>query len=109
MNENQEMGLQHRIVSPFDANAICRVRRMGLIADTGLPDQDMIMSLSRVYAGQLFDEYCDFLQDADCAQEILKKFVSEAEDADPKNRFIRLCIHYYTGSQSPPDPAWRVS
>ena len=45
MNENQEMGLQHRIVSPFDANAICRVRRMGLIADTGLPDQDMIMSL----------------------------------------------------------------
>ena len=46
MNENQEMGLQHRIVSPFDANAICRVRRMGLIADTGLPDQDMIMSLT---------------------------------------------------------------
>ena len=109
MNENQEMGLQHRIVSPFDATAICRVRRMGLIADTGLPDQDMIMSLSRVYAGQLFDDYCDFFQDADCAQEILKQFVSEAEEADPKERFIRICLQYDTVYQSLPDPVWWIS
>ena len=82
---------------------------MGLIADTGLPDQDMIMSLSRIYAGQLFDDYCDFFQDADCAQEIHKQFVSEAEEADPKERFIRICLQYDTVYQSLPDPVWWIS
>ena len=54
--------LQHRRNSPFDDSAVERVRRMDLILEDGTPNCSAVKVLSRVYAGQYFDDLCDFCQ-----------------------------------------------
>ena len=45
-------GLCRRAFSPFDDSATERRRRMGLVSETGEPDQNSIEVLSHVFAAQ---------------------------------------------------------
>ncbi len=55
--------------SPFDDSAQERQRRMGLVLEDGKPDKDAVAVLSCVYAGQYFDDLCDFCQDIQSVRE----------------------------------------
>ena len=47
---------------PFDDSAIERLRCMGLISEKGEADKEAVAVLCCVYAGQLFDDLCDYYQ-----------------------------------------------
>ena len=53
-------GLCRRALSPFDDSATERRRRMGLVSETGEPDQNSIEVLRHVLAAQYLGEFCDF-------------------------------------------------
>ncbi len=95
--------------SPFDDSAQERQRRMGLVLEDGKPDKDAVAVLSCVYAGQYFDDLCDFCQDIQTVRESLRQFVAEAERASPRRRFVLLCLQYDAIYRPLPDPVWWIS
>ena len=84
-------GLCRRAFSPFDDSATERRRRMGLVSETGEPDQNSIEVLSHVFAAQYFDDLCDFCQSIDDVQAALTPFIDAAEKAESR------CIKGQTG------------
>ena len=48
--------------SPFEDSAIERLRRMGLTTEDGSPEQDAMAGFGSVFAGQFFDDLCDYYQ-----------------------------------------------
>ena len=51
-----------RAQSPFDDSARDRLRRMGLTDEAGKPDRDAFTLCSRIFAGQFFDDLCDYFE-----------------------------------------------
>ncbi|MBP5718892.1 MAG: hypothetical protein J6X53_07940, partial [Abditibacteriota bacterium] len=49
--------------SPFDDSAHARQIRMGLLNDLGVPEQDAMAVLCRVYASLFYDGLCDNFSD----------------------------------------------
>ena len=101
--------LQHRRNSPFDDSAVERVRRMDLILEDGTPNCSAVKVLSRVYAGQYFDDLCDFCQCFEDVHSSLIQFLTDAEKADPKDRFLQICLQYDAIFRPLPDPIWWIS
>ena len=67
--------------SPFDDTAIERLRRMGLATEEDAPERDAMAILSAVFAGQLYDDLCDYYQDYEDVRELLAQLFDEAESA----------------------------
>lgn len=101
--------LRHRRNSPFDDSAAERVRRMALILEDGKPDRGAVEALSRVYAGQYFDDLCDFCQCFEDAHSCLHHFLTDTEKADPKDKFLQICLQYDAIFRPLPDPIWWIS
>lgn len=100
---------RHRAHSPFDDSAIERLRRMGLLLEDGGPDQEAVAVLARVYAGQFFDDLCDFCQDMAAVQGTLGRFVADAERQEARKKFLLLCLQYDAIYRPLPDPVWWLS
>lgn len=95
--------------SPFDDSAIERVRRMGLLTADDQPDRDAVSVLCNVYAGQFFDNLCDFCQNISDVNDTIVQFLTLAEQADPKQRFLEICLLYDSIYSQLPDPVWWIS
>lgn len=95
--------------SPFDDSAIERVRRMGLLMADDRPDRDAVNVLCGVYAGQLFDDLCDFCQNMDDVKTTITQFLALADHADTKQRFLEICLLYDSIYCQLPDPVWWIS
>ena len=65
-------GIRQRPSCPFDDSALERQRRMGLVSADGKADKDAIAVLCCIYAGQLFDDLCDFYQ---CLEDVYGKVI----------------------------------
>ena len=52
-----------RSCSPFDDSAAERLRRMGLLTESGAPDRDAAAVAAHLYAGLFYDSLCDFHSD----------------------------------------------
>ena len=65
MNNNQ------RPHSPFEDSAAQRLRRMGLTTEDGSPERDTMAVFAAIFAGQFFDDLCDYYQDHENVQEVL--------------------------------------
>ena len=70
------------------------VRRMGLFDAEGHTNNTTLQALSKVYAGQLFDELCDFYQDYSMVRDDLGQLFSAAKTADARQRFLLICLQY---------------
>ena len=55
--------------SPFDSAAIDRLRRMGLATADGSVERDSMAVFCCIFAGQFFDDLCDYYQDYENVQE----------------------------------------
>lgn len=49
--------------SPFDSTAIDRLRRMGLATADGSVERDAMAVFCCIFAGQFYDDLCDYHQD----------------------------------------------
>lgn len=95
--------------SPFDDTAIERLRRMGLATEEDAPERDAMAILSAVFAGQLYDDLCDYYQDYEDIRELLAQLFDEAESADPKQKFLLICLQYDGMFRDLPGPVWWIS
>ena len=101
--------LYQRPHSPFDDTAIERLRRMGLATAEDTPERDALSVLSAVFAGQLYDDLCDYYQNYENVRELLAQLFNEAEGADHKQKFLLICLQYDSIYRSLPDPVWWIS
>lgn len=86
--------LYQRPRSPFDDSAPERLRRMGLADADGRADRDVMAAFARIFAGQFYDDLCDYYQDYADVQELLTQLFDTAENAEPKQKFLLICLQY---------------
>lgn len=95
--------------SPFDDSALERLRRMGLADADGRAAPDVMIIFARIFAGQFYDDLCDYYQDYADIRELLTQMLDAAETAEPKQRFLLVCLQYDGMFRDLPDPVWWVS
>lgn len=98
-----------RAQNPFDDGAKERLRRMGLFTADGTIAENNLMALSCAFAGALFDDLCDFYQEQREVLAVLRQLYENAACADPRQRFLLLCLQYDALSQPLPNPIWWIS
>ena len=98
-----------RAHNPFDDGAEERLRRMGLLTETGSIETSALTALAHAFAGLLFDDLCDACQDYSGVQAELQQLFYAADQAEPRQRFLMICLQYDRLSQILPDPIWWIS
>ena len=98
-----------RAQSPFDGSACDRLRRMGLVDADGNPDRDAIAVCSCIFAGQFFDDLCDYFESYVDVRELISGLSESAEDAAGKQKFLLVCLQYDAVYRNLPDPVWWIS
>ena len=101
--------LYQRPHSPFDDTAIERLRRMGLADADRQADRDVMTVFACIFAGQFYDDLCDYYQDYTDVQELLTQMFDTAETADPRQKFLLICLQYDGMFRDLPDPVWWIS
>ena len=98
-----------RAHNPFDDGAEERLRRMGLLTETGSIEMSALTALAHAFAGLLFDDLCDACQDYSSVQAELQQLFDAADQAEPRQRFLMICLQYDRLFQVLPDPIWWIS
>ena len=98
-----------RAHNPFDDGARERLRRMGLLTETGSVEASALTELAHTFAGLLFDDLCDASQDYSGVQTELQQLFDAVDRAEPRQKFLLLCLQYDRLSQVLPDPIWWIS
>ena len=106
---DNNMNNYQRPHSPFEDTAVQRLRRMGLTTEDGAPEQDAISVFSTIFAGQFFDDLCDYYQDDEQVREVVTQFFQTAEQADSRQKFLLICLQYDGIYRNLPDPVWWIS
>ncbi len=101
--------LYQRPRGPFDDSAPERLRRMGLADADGRADRDAMAVFSTIFAGQFYDDLRDYYQDPEYVRELLPQFFDAAEAAEPRQKFLLICLQYDGMFRDLPDPVWWIS
>ena len=101
--------LYQRPRSPFDDSTLERLRRMGLVTAKDTPDRDVMNVFSAIFAGQFYDDLCDYYQDYSDVRDLLTHLFDAAETAEPKQKFLLICLQYDGMFRDLPDPVWWIS
>lgn len=109
MNETTNNCRASRAHNPFDDGARERLRRMELLTETGSIKASALIALAHTFAGLLFDDLCDACQDYSSVQVELQQLFDAADQAEPRQRFLMICLQYDRLSQILPDPIWWIS
>ena len=103
------MNNYQRAHSPFEDSATQRLRRMGLTTEDGSPERDAMTVFGSIFAGQFFDDLCDYYQDDEQVREVVTQFFQTAEQADSRQKFLLICLQYDGIYRNLPDPVWWIS
>ena len=87
---DNNMNNYQRPHSPFEDTAVQRLRRMGLTTEDGAPEQDAMSVFSTIFAGQFFDDLCDYYQDDEQVREVVTQFFQTAEQVDSRQKFLLI-------------------
>ena len=109
MNETTNNCRASRAHNPFDDGARERLRRMELLTETGSIKASALIALAHTFAGLLFDDLCDASQDYSGVQTELQQLFDAVDRAEPRQKFLLLCLQYDRLSQVLPDPIWWFS
>ena len=82
---------------------------MGLTTEDGAPEQDAMSVFSTIFAGQFFDDLCDYYQDDEQVREVVTQFFQTAEQADSRQKFLLICLQYDDIYRNLRDPVWWIS
>ena len=94
LKEVRTMYEGRRVQSPFDDSAAERLRRMGLADGNGVPDRDAIAVCSCIFAGQFFDDLCDYFESYEDVRDLISGLSESAEEAAGKQKFLLVCLQY---------------
>ena len=96
--------------SPFDDSAHARQIRMGLLNDLGVPEQDAVAVLCRVYAALFYDALCDNFSDMEqvfCFCRELEEV--QQQESDSHTVFLAICSGYDNMLIPVPEALWWIS
>ena len=96
--------------SPFDSSALDRLRRMGLATAEGTVERDAMAVFCNIFAGQFYDDLCDYYQDDPAeVKAALVPLLDGADTGDPHGKFLMICLQYDSIYRTLPDPIWWLS
>ena len=96
--------------SPFDGAALDRLRRMGLATADGSVERDAMAVFCCIFAGQFYDDLCDYHQDnAQTVKAAITPLVDGGDADDPHRKFLMICLQYDSIYRALPDPVWWLS
>ena len=96
--------------SPFDDSAHARQIRMGLLNDLGVPEQDAIAVLCRVYAALFYDALCDNDSDMESVSCHCKQLMeTHQQESDCHIVFLAICSGYDNMPIPVPEPLFWIS
>lgn len=96
--------------SPFDSSAIDRLRRMGLATADGCVERDAMAVFCGIFAGQFYDDLCDYYQgDPEAVSAAVTPLTDGADTGDPHGKFLMICLQYDSIYCTLPDPVWWLS
>ena len=95
--------------SPFDDSALERLRRMGLADADGQADPDVMIVFARIFAGQFYDDLCDYYQSSETVQDTVIQLLDASEGAESRQRFLLICLQYDGMFRDLPAPIWWIS
>lgn len=93
---------------PFDGSVHARQIRMGLLNSLGVPDQDVIAVLSRVYAAIFYDYLWDTLGDGEQVSLYCKQIGNLQKEEDFRYVFHIILSLYESLCIPLPEPAERM-
>ncbi len=96
--------------SPFDSSALDRLRRMGLATADGSVERDAMAVFCCIFAGQFYDDLCDYHQDdVQAVKAAVTPLVDGVDTGNPQGKFLMICLQYDSIYRSLPDPVWWLS
>ena len=96
--------------SPFDSEALDRLRRMGLAGADGSVERDAMAVFCCIFAGQFYDDLCDYHQDnVQAVKDAITPLVYSMDTSDPHGKFLMICLQYDSIYRTLPDPVWWLS
>ena len=84
---DNNMNNYQRPRSPFEDTAVQRLRRMGLTTEDGALEQDAMSVFSTIFAGQFFDDLCDYYQDDEQVREVVTSSSRQRSRPTPGRSF----------------------
>ena len=96
--------------SPFDDSAHARQIRMGLLNDLGVPEQDAIAVLCRLYAALFYDALCDNYSDMEQVFDYCQQLAEiQRQESDGHTVFLAICSGYDNLLIPVPEPLFWIS
>ncbi len=91
---------------PFDGSADARLRRMGLLTETGEVNEPAMNVSAHIFAASLFDDLCDTHEDQRQIFQVMSAFRELAARQDAKRIFLMISLQYDALRKPLPDPVW---
>lgn len=98
-----------RSCSPFDDSDAERLRRMGLLTESGAPDRDAAAVAAHLYAGLFYDSLCDFHSDMGGVTAVCRELLEYVGMKDPRRPFLAICSAYDAIYCALPDVMWWIA
>ena len=98
-----------KAMSPFDAAATERQRRMGLIDDDGKADANAVSVMARACAGMFFDDLRDCAGEDGAILQVYGRLARLRETAEPRQVFLSICVAYDEIHRPLPELLWWIS
>lgn len=95
--------------TPFDDSALARIKRMGLLLESGDPDLAAVGAMARVYAALYFDALCDRCQEEKQVRVICEEMIGQRDPDRYKQLFLSICAHHDYIHLGLPEPIWRIA
>ena len=83
-----------------------RLRRMGLLTGEGKPDLAAMAVVSRLYAGEFYDDLYDFYRDMRSVNSVCRELINLIDAEDARLPFLSICSAYDAIFRSLPAPIW---
>ena len=83
-----------------------RLRRMGLRTVEGKPDLEAMAVVSRLYAGEFYDDLYDFYRDMRSVNSVCRELINLIDAEDARLPFLSICSAYDAIFRSLPAPIW---
>lgn len=98
--------MNKNLCNPFDDSAPERLRHMGLLTAEGVPEQDALAVIERLYAGLFYDALFDFYDDVGNVNTICLELAERLGTENPRRSFLNICSAYDAIYLAIPEPVW---
>ena len=106
---NSKNATHGRVSSPFDDSVIERHRRMGMINEEGVVDENVVAIAGGIYAGMFFDNLCDTYESYEEVKVICRQLLDGKARISAKQMLLLISLQYDAMRKPLPELMWWIS